>query len=42
MMSAGTHQLTWNARGENVVSGNYLLKLQAGAYVETKKISVLH
>ena len=43
-MKRGNHQLTWNARIEkgNVVSaGIYLLKMQAGNYVETKKISVI-
>jgi flagellar hook assembly protein FlgD len=43
-MQAGTHHLTWNARDEKgnaVGSGIYLLKLQAGNYTETKKISVL-
>ncbi len=41
-MQAGNHQLTWNARSENVIAGVYLLKLQADNYVETKKISVAH
>jgi len=43
-MQTGTHQLIWNARDEkgNAVStGNYLLKMQAGNYEETKKISVI-
>jgi flagellar hook assembly protein FlgD len=41
---AGTHQLTWNARNDNgsaVVTGIYLLKIQAGNFVETKKIWVV-
>ena len=43
-MQPGAHQLTWNARDEKgsaVVTGIYLLKMQAGNYVETKKISVV-
>jgi len=43
-MQAGTYQLIWNAkdeRGTNVVTGIYLLKMQAANYVETKKISVV-
>ncbi|HVX25077.1 MAG TPA: T9SS type A sorting domain-containing protein [Parafilimonas sp.] len=40
-MLPGTHQLTWNARSENVIAGTYLIKLQAGAFIETKKISVV-
>jgi flagellar hook assembly protein FlgD len=42
-MQAGTHQLVWNAKDEKgnaVVAGIYLLKMQTGNYVETKKISV--
>ncbi len=43
-MQAGNHQLTWNARDEKgnaVVTGIYLLKMQAGNYTETKKVSVV-
>jgi flagellar hook assembly protein FlgD len=43
-MQAGSHQLIWNARDDNestVPSGMYLLKLQAGNNIETKKLSVL-
>jgi blue copper oxidase len=42
--NAGEHQLIWNARDENgnaVNAGIYFLKLQAGAYSETKKIVVM-
>lgn len=41
-MLSGTHQLTWNAKSENVIAGTYLLKMQAGDKIETKKISVVH
>ncbi len=43
-MKAGTHQLIWNAAGENetaVAKGMYYLKFSAGNYTETKKLSVL-
>jgi hypothetical protein len=43
-MQAGTHQLEWNAKDENgnaVSAGMYILKMQAGDYTETKKISVI-
>ena len=43
-MQIDPHQIKWNAKDENenpVGSGVYLLKMQAGNYVETKKISVL-
>jgi len=43
-MYAGTHQLIWNARdinGNTAEAGVYLLRMQAGTYVETKKIVVL-
>lgn len=43
-MQQGSHQLTWNARDEKgnaVGSGIYVLKLQAGDYIETKKILVV-
>lgn len=42
-MNPGIHQLTWNARDDNestVASGIYLLKIQSGSNMETKKISV--
>jgi flagellar hook assembly protein FlgD len=42
-MQAGTHQLIWNAKdekGNGVVTGIYLLKIQAGSYAETKKLVV--
>ena len=44
-MEHGNHQLIWNARDEKgspVTGGIYLLKLQAGDYSETKKMSVVH
>ena len=44
-MQAGIHQLTWNAKDEKgnaVGSGIYSLKLQAGNYIEKKKVSVVH
>ena len=41
-MQAGNHQLLWNTASENVVTGNYLLKLQVGSCLQTKKISVVH
>ncbi len=41
-MQQGNHQLTWNTKSENTTAGVYLLKLQAGDYVETKNISVVH
>jgi flagellar hook assembly protein FlgD len=43
-MQAGSHQLTWNAKDEKgnaVVAGIYLLKMQVGNYRETKKIVVI-
>ncbi len=40
-MEVGNHQLTWNAKSENVIAGTYLLKMQAGDKIETKKISVV-
>jgi len=43
-MQVGTHQLVWNARDEKgnaVVAGIYLLKMQAGNYTETKKVIVV-
>ena len=41
-MQPGAHQLTWDVKSENVVAGNYLLKLQAGNSIQTMKISVVH
>ncbi|MEJ2196195.1 MAG: T9SS type A sorting domain-containing protein [Ignavibacteriaceae bacterium] len=35
----GTYELTWNA--ENLSSGVYFYKLQAGKFVETKKMVVM-
>jgi len=43
-MQTGTHQLVWNAKdksGSAVGTGIYLLKMQAGNHVETKKVSVV-
>jgi hypothetical protein len=43
-MQAGTHQLTWSAKGEkgNTVSaGIYFLRMQTGNYVETRKLVVV-
>jgi hypothetical protein len=40
-MQAGAHQLTWNVGSENVIAGIYLVKLQTGDFVETKKISLV-
>jgi hypothetical protein len=39
LKEAGTYQLTWNA--SNVPSGIYFYRLQAGEYVETKKMILL-
>jgi hypothetical protein len=42
-LQQGTHQLVWNAKDEGgnaVVSGMYILKMQAGSYLETKKLIV--
>jgi polyhydroxybutyrate depolymerase len=36
---AGTYEVTWNAR--NLSSGVYFYKLQAGSYVETKKMLMM-
>ena len=38
-MSAGSHSRTWNAAGMS--SGVYFYRLQAGSYVETKKLILL-
>lgn len=38
-MQAGTHQLKWNGAG--VAIGMYYLKLNAGNYNETKKLTVI-
>lgn len=43
-MEAGSHQLVWNASGENgtaVAKGMYYLKFNAGNYAETKKLSII-
>ena len=43
-MSAGTHQLTWNAVDENgaaVAKGMYYLKFNAVSYTKTKKLAVI-
>lgn len=43
-MQPGSHQVTWNATDNNesaVAAGIYLLKLQTGNNIETKKISVI-
>ncbi len=43
-MQAGVHQLTWNATDESgtaVAKGLYIVKLQSGDDVQTKKISVI-
>jgi len=40
-MHAGTHQLVWNAKDANVVAGNYLLKMQAENYYQTKRLAVM-
>jgi hypothetical protein len=40
-MQQGIHQLSWNARSENVIAGNYFLKLQMGIHIETKKITLI-
>jgi hypothetical protein len=38
-LSAGTHSRDWNPL--NVASGVYLYRMQAGSYVETKKLILL-
>ena len=43
-MQPGSYQVTWNATDNNesaVAAGIYLLKLQTGNNIETKKISVV-
>ena len=43
-MQAGTHEIKWNANnasGQPVPSGIYLLRIEAGDFRETKKISVI-
>jgi len=43
-MQTGTHQLVWNSRDANgnaVQAGVYLLKMQAGSYIETKKLVIV-
>ena len=42
---AGTQQLIWNAKNEKgnpVLSGIYFLRIDAGDYSETKKLSVIN
>ena len=42
--TAGTHSLEWNAqsdRGANLSTGIYLLRMQAGAYSQTRKMLLL-
>ena len=38
-MDAGYHTFTWNA--DNVPSGMYLVRVEAGSNVETQKIMLL-
>jgi hypothetical protein len=43
-LQQGTHQLIWNAKDEKgnaVVAGIYVLRMQAGNYAETKKLIVV-
>jgi len=37
--SAGIHQLNWDARG--LASGVYLYRLEAGSFVQTKKLILM-
>lgn len=40
----GKHQINWNTdneTGKQVAAGNYLIRLEAGSYVETGKITVI-
>jgi len=42
--NAGTYQVTWNGRndlGQQVASGTYIYKVQAGDFVQTKKMVML-
>jgi hypothetical protein len=39
LQSAGNHQVTWNAKGFS--SGTYFYKIQAGGFIETKKMLLL-
>ena len=42
---AGEHQVNWNGkneRGESVSSGVYFYRLQAGAFVESSSLTILH
>lgn len=42
--SAGTYQVTWNGKndlGQQVASGTYIYKVQAGDFVKTKKMVML-
>ena len=38
-MNEGAHQLVWNT--EDVNAGIYFLRMEAGEYVQTEKISVI-
>ena len=38
-MSAGTHQLTWNA--SNMPSGVYIIKMQAGEFMHSQKVVLM-
>jgi hypothetical protein len=40
-MQQGNHQLMWDANNKKVITGNYLLKLQAGNYAATKTVAVV-
>jgi hypothetical protein len=44
LFSSGRHALVWNGQdetGRHVVSGVYLYKLEAGSYVETRRMTLL-
>ncbi len=43
-LAAGSHRFTWNgrnARGEDVATGVYLIRLRAGDRVETREAVLL-